>query len=317
MAVERQPYVVSADVQPLMERWGKQTGYQVPSADYFEGMNNDLASALDQYFPGQVEIVGYDELKSGLDRLAAQTFLKNPHRFRVDALRPLPIISWDRVYVDKETPNVAGHLDITRGVSEKLNNLGLLPRPGFPSVSDQLDRFKSDTDQPYIMMDDVIFTASGMHDIIEELINRGSSIVGIIAGIGITSIGLEELRKLIDVQCVREYSEVIDEVCQRDFVAGVPMSGRTVFHADGEVSSAPYFLPFGKPREWASIPEANEREFSGFCIDTSIDLFKRIETISQSTVPTSAIDRLPRFTRHNNSFASALEEVKKEVFSSV
>ena len=247
-------------------------------------------------------------LKDGINRLASQR--EHSGYFRHDL--PIPIISLDRAYVDHATPNILGHLDITRGVDDGLNDVGLLPRPGARDVKDQLDHFRSDYDFPVILLDDVIFTAGGMHWLIEELARRNRSVVKIIAGIGIRSEGFQALRNLVDVECVKEYVGVVDEVCQRDFVAGVPMSGRTVYHASGETSSAPYFKPFGNAEQWASIPKDKVDEFSDFCMDTSIEIFRKVGDESGRNVPTSVIDRLPQGIRPSESFPISLQELKRE-----
>jgi hypothetical protein len=307
MPVEARPYVVSSDVRGLMGKWGVETGYQVPSDDFFQGVTNNLHAVLEGYFPGGIEIIDEARLKNGINRLAAQ----REHLGYVRHDLPIPIISLDRAYVDHTTPNILGHLDITRGVDDGLNDIGLMPRPDARDVKSQLDHFRSDYDFPVILLDDVIFTAGGMHWLIEELAKRNRTVVKIIAGIGIRSEGFQALRNLVDVECVREYDGVVDEVCQRDFIAGVPMSGRTVYHSSGEISSAPYFKPFGDAEKWASIPGDKIDEFSDFCMDTSIEVFRRVEHESGRSVSTSSISRLPTGTRQGESFPTSLGEFKK------
>lgn len=308
MATEIKPYIVSSDVRGLMAQWGRDTGYQLPSEDFFHGITGDLRGVLEGYFPTAVEIVDEEELRHGLNDFATQRNL-NPHQ-------RLQIISLDRAYVDRTTPNILGYLDITRGVDDGLASAGLKPRPNSDSIDAQLNRFASEHNFPVIVLDDVIFSGDGIHWLINQLAERRRPVVKVIAGIGIRTLngesaGITQLRQLgIQVECVREYETVVDEVCQRDFVAGVPMSGRSVYSNNGEISSAPYFAPFGDAARWASIPEGRIDEFSVFCMETSIALFRRIEDRSQASVPTSAIDRLPRGLRPNGSFVSALQEIK-------
>lgn len=112
----------------------------------------------------------------------------------------------------------------------------------------------------------------------------------ICAGIGVTK-GLWRLQQLnYEVRCVRQYESVIDEVCERDFYPGVPLSGRTLFGAKNV--GVPYLLPFGKPGEWASMPTNWQVPFSAFCIQQTIRLFKEIERHSQRIVTCSDLGRL-------------------------
>lgn len=53
MSVEAKPYVVSSDVRGLMGRWGRETGYQVPSDDFFHGITSNLQSVLEGIFPAE------------------------------------------------------------------------------------------------------------------------------------------------------------------------------------------------------------------------------------------------------------------------
>ncbi len=309
MATEIKPYIVSSDVRGLMAQWGRNTGYQLPTEDFFHGITGDLRGVLEGYFPTAVEIVDEEELRLGLNDLAAQRNL-NPHQ-------RLQIISLDRAYVDRTTPNILGHLDITRGVDDGLASAGLKPRPGSDSIDAQLDRFSSEHNFPVIILDDVVFSGDGMRWLVNQLAERKRPVVKVITGIGIRTLdgdpaGITNLREIgIQVDCVREYETVVDEVCQRDFVAGAPMSGRSVYSSNGEIRSAPYFAPFGDATRWASIPPEKVREFSRFCMNTSIELFRRVESQSRTSVPTRAIDRLPRGMRENGSFVAALRETQQ------
>lgn len=60
--------------------------------------------------------------------------------------------------------------------------------------------------------------------------------------------------------CLKTYSEIIDEVCERDFYLGLPYSGRSLIGNNN--IGFPYFLPFGKLRDWASIPSEFQNDFS-------------------------------------------------------
>jgi len=114
----------------------------------------------------------------------------------------------------------------------------------------------------------------------------------VVAGVTIGE-GAKRLKKetKAELWTVIYYDEVIDEICERDFYPGVPLSGRTV---KGQLNvGAPYLLPFGKPTHWASIPKEWEKEFSRFCLQQTIKLWEEIEEISGKVVRNCDLDRLP------------------------
>ncbi len=140
------------------------------------------------------------------------------------------------------------------------------------------------------LVDDVIFSGVLIDRLIKVLCGYGITVPLVCAGIGIIE-GIDRITngKKIKIDCAKVYDDVIDEVCERDFYLGVPYSGRSVI--DNENISIPYFLPYGKPGDWASIPIPFEIEFSKFCIGQSISLFEEIEIVSKRKVCCSDIER--------------------------
>jgi hypothetical protein len=93
----------------------------------------------------------------------------------------------------------------------------------------------------------------------------------------------------VDVAAVYSIPEVMDEICQRDFLPGVPRCGRTL--AGNLNIGMPYILPFGNPGKWASIPEIHQEKFSSRCLELAIQLFEGIEKASGRPVLCSDLDR--------------------------
>jgi hypothetical protein len=92
-----------------------------------------------------------------------------------------------------------------------------------------------------------------------------------------------------EVHCVRFYEDVIDEVCERDFYPGVPMSGRLLAGVGNW--GAPYIKPFGNPEKWASIPSEHVADFSWLCLENAVALFETIEQLSGRSVHIEDLDR--------------------------
>ena len=297
------PYVVSADAAGLLERWTGANGYGIPSQAYFDDLSVDLGANLEETTGLDVEIVSEEEMREGMDRLVRSS--------------PYPVISLDRAYFDNGNPVISGYIDVTRAVKENMDGQGnmafvsagaLMPRPGFPTLKEQLEAFRSSEPSPITLVDDVIFSGEGAVDLVKQLESVGRPVAKIIAGIGIRE-GIAKLEDLgIEVECVRTYTDVADEVCQRDFLAGVPMSGRTVLGENGNSWSAPYFLPYGDPEGWASIPAERCRVFSRYCLQQSVDLWAEIEAVSGRQVAAAAIPRALRGANDQGSVTILLRQ---------
>src|SRR5690606_17850713 len=75
----------------------------------------------------------------------------------------------------------------------------------------------------------------------------------------------------IEMQSMKFFEVVDDEICERDF-AIVPGSGRKLITKS---SSSLYFDPeFGRPTSWASIPEVHAADFFASSIDRNSRLLR-------------------------------------------
>ena len=277
MGKEKSPYVISSDVHGLLEHWAPSRNLKLPENGVLTSTSEELRQTLHSYFNGSVEVINEEITKSGLTELAAQS--------------SLPIISLDRAYVDENTPHVIGYIDATRAVDESFQDIGLKGRPGYALLEDQIDQFRTDTVQPVVLLDDVIFGGGGVIELADRLKQANRPVEAVFAGIGIKK-GVDLIKESgINVVSVFEYDDVVDEVCERDFRAGIPMSGRSVFASDGEIYSAPYFKPFGDAAKWASIPKEHEKDFSAVCLDHSITIWEQMEQASDRKILTDEVPR--------------------------
>lgn len=272
------PYVVSEDLAGLVGEWAILTDRRPPSAQYFNDISTELRSTLQGVTGVPVEIIDETELRAGL------------FRFVEDSL--LPVISLDRAYILPGHANTLGHIEMTRAVGPGpgFEDIGMRPRPGFPSEETQIEQFRSVNVEPVVLVDDVIFTGEGTLGTARKLQAIGRPVSKVIAGIAVRE-GITLLENAgIEVEQVRCYEDVVDEVCARDFFAGTPMSGRTVISGDRHWS-APYFEPFGKSAKWASIPADKSESFARFCLNVSLDLWHEVGRFSGEKVLTAQIPR--------------------------
>lgn len=256
------PYVVSEDIQVLLREWAGNRGFVLPEEGFFHSLRDELGARMRGMFQG-CDLVSEYELTDGIARLV-----------RGSGLSPL---SLDRAYYRSQSS-----LDITRLVDLDGNDKGLVGRPETPSLINQFVALKERRVYEVVLVDDVVFSGDVADRVIKLLAKIGIQVPIVVAGIGIRE-GVERLTDLgKEVHCVRTYGEVIDEVCERDFFPGVPLSGRLL--SKRKNMGIPYILPFGNPHRWASIPIEHEKPFSRFCIEQTVLLFKEIEKTSAKEV---------------------------------
>lgn len=278
----REPYVISEDIHILLAEWATERGFVVPSGKFFGQLRNEMEKYLSEVFGAEnVDMVSARELRSGMEKLIQQT--------------GLPAVSMDRVYI-RTNPEI----QVSRIVDGTLDNCGIAPRFGTLSISDQLLAVKGRFNE-VVLTDDVIFSGKVITKILLSLRAIGVRVPVVVAGITIGE-GSRRLKEKTEAKIltVRYYEEVIDEICERDFYPGVPLSGRFIAGTNIEIG-APYLQPFGKPNKWASIPEDEIQGFSLFCVQQTIRLWEEIEKLSGRTVKCSDLERIPIGLPHDNS----------------
>lgn len=290
------PYVISGDAKGLVNKWGSENGFLTPDETYFGDMSQQICEAVTDATGARVEFVDFHELQDGIHSILDTT--------------DVPVISQDRAYIDNSHKRISGFIDITRAVDVDLQDIGIHPRPGYSSKLEQLRNMSSKlpVGQPVAVCDDVIFSGDGMVELVEDLNRLNHPVVKIIAGIGIRE-GIEKLEDAgIEVSCVRTYEDVVDEVCERDFIVGIPMSGRTVIDTQGGHYSAPYLLPHGDPEQWASIDGSHLDAFSRTCINLSKDLYEKIEELSGRRILSASLGRIILGARQDQPIVEVLQE---------
>ncbi|OHA17436.1 MAG: hypothetical protein A3G52_02200 [Candidatus Taylorbacteria bacterium RIFCSPLOWO2_12_FULL_43_20] len=249
------PYVVSADIYLLMKGWAIQNDFVLPSREFFCRLRKEFSNYMSGIF-SNFELVSEDEISYGLAKLVAES--------------GLPAISLDRVYCKSEL-----NLEIARLVDKNGKDCGLGHRAGTPPIVQQIKRLQMSGLREVVVVDDVVFSGALLERIVDLLSRIHIRVPLICAGVGIAE-GINRINGTKrEIRCACTYEEVIDEVCERDFYAGVPLSGRLLVGDDN--IGVPYLLPFGKPESWASIPSEYATDFSRFCLHQTKTLFDEVE----------------------------------------
>ncbi|MDD4761823.1 MAG: hypothetical protein PHZ25_02280 [Candidatus Pacebacteria bacterium] len=271
-------YIISEDVNLLAERELERLGSKGKIAPvFFEGLRKRLKKKLGKIFGEEkIEFIPAKEIRNGMENLIKEAAKKERQ----------PVFL-DRVYF----PKAELHLDITRSVDESLQEKEETERFFCLPIKNQIKNL-SDKMKEIILADDVIFSGKGAVKVINLCREQGIEVKTFIAGISIGE-GKERIEKEgVLTQSVLYFEKVIDEICERDFFAGMPMSGRNVLHQKRN-TGAPYFLPFGNPNKWASIPKEAEEDFSRFCLKQSVEIWEEIGRIREKPVKCGEIERLP------------------------
>lgn len=287
------PYVVSEDIDVLLERWAKRHSFQLPPASFFKRLRKQMVCVFTKMFTNVEFIPSRD--------------LVNPSS--PDDVRGLPFVTLDRVYAD--TPY---RIELSRTVGSDLSDGPVGTRGGAPDLQTQLATLKGalNGQTDIVIYDDVVFSGHFLSEACRTIEGAGLRIRKVLCGIGIDE-GVERVTQGgWSIECLKTYAEVVDQVCERDFYPGVDCSGRTL--ASNPTFGLPYLRPFGDPVKWASIPAECAADFSRFCITQSIDLFREIGRVSGRAVPCSVIDRkLANMGSNGASFVDYLADTQKHI----
>lgn len=301
-------YVVSQDIQLLLAPWAEARGFTLPSDRFFVLLRQNMQQKLEEIFPDlSVVSISEAEIKGSLEKMIAST-------------GDNPLVNMDKVYYESGVS-----LEVTRLVDKKGTDLGLGSRNTKP-IGDQIGAIEKIVEgKPVRLVDDVIFNGGTIIKVVKLLNAQGIHVSHIIAGIMMnegdtpghiarecrpTNGGLE-----IEILCGQVFMNFKDEICERDFYAGVPQSGKLIGDAASMVATQPeegrpYFNPFGDPKKGASIEGKHaQREWSIFCLEQSILLWKAIEESSGKQVLSSDLTRLPQgIPRNHHRFVPHLVE---------
>ena len=248
----------------------KEKGIIIPSKNEIGFLRENFKKDVNKIFKGQVVIIEEEEMEN----------------YMYEALNStdnIAIVSLDGIYLDEDS-NIGQdiyHIDCTR-----INNSKeLVPRKENTQipVNKQIEiisqKLKEKNQTKVVLFDDVVFSGNVLKNIINQFRQNNVNVQGIRA-----CISTEEAYKFFNdnidtgLKCgCLLGTDVIDQICERDFYLGIAQSGISVVDEKGIIYKAPYFKPFGNPVLRASIPKKYETIFSNGCLLRSLYLWKKIE----------------------------------------
>ena len=284
-------YVVSEDLELVLKQLITINGFSLPSQQTIADLRSGLKWQLQKIFGSStVEMITATCMRDSMQEAMAQ-------------LDVIPV-SLDRLYMTCDH-----HIDMTRSIDSDLNDCGETERCNSVSLSEQIQTLVAYGIRDIALVDDVVFSGNGILRLIKLCAAYGITVRSVIAGIVIGEGEKKITARGVTVRTRYRYPTVIDEICERDFYAGLPLSGRNVV-AQSHNTGAPYFFPFGKPCEWASIPPEHADMFSQFCRRQNVTLWRAIEEVSHTIIKCGTLPRLPFGSPCNGDpFVSYLESL--------
>lgn len=276
------PYVVTYDLWLVIQKL-KNNGYAIPSREYVSSMSVEIGNTLRNIFP-VTDIIPAEQIQGFLVK---QSEITKYSKITLTGLM---------------TDNVDAKLEFSRSVGLKYQgqgynfvDLGIHPRnPQSLSLKDQFEHaVQSSPSKGVTLFDDVVFTGGTINDVSKKL-NRFDIVVNEV----VTSVVLSRAKYLLEQEGVkvianRIYDDVMDEVCARDFIVGMPDGGRNVIISNNKHFSATYINPVGLCNKWASIPDEHASKFSKSMLEISRDFWNEMNELNNRVFVSSDLEKPP------------------------
>jgi len=195
------------------------------------------------------------------------------------------------------TPRRGYTLELNRIVDIDGNIIGIGPRPGFPSIDDQLTNIAHiATGQPIVIVEDGSFTGNTLLYTIDAFRAKGLDVAAIVVGF----IFQDARRKLEnsfngELIVVEEMTDYLDWMPDHDFFPFTPNCGRvfgTKFGDDflpfythnGASYAIPYLTTFCNMATWSGIPSDKANAFSLWCAQTTLEIYRAIDVLNGESV---------------------------------
>jgi len=194
-------YVITEDLKFLMQRWAVQLDFIMPKRQFFLDIQARLLEYLGTIF-SDIIFIPADELGKKLKK-------------KIDQVEGTTIVSIDQIYNSTQY-----HLESNRIADiDTMEIIGEAQRPGYSSLDVQISQLPGD--RPLTIVDDGCFSGETLQRIYGLIQNKGLTVQNIIVGVLIDRANNCLVKAYSDVilEAVYEYDEVIDWVCERDFLS--------------------------------------------------------------------------------------------------
>jgi hypothetical protein len=275
-------------------------GIKAPSEEsgFIAGIQSELITALEEAFTGIANVVTIKMSDLAKDVLA--------HAYMSTATSDSLIVSTCHEFAE---PVKGVTLEINRLIDHNGNTIGIGPRPGCPSLDDQLMLIKAHANgKPIVIVEDGIFTGSTARYVFELLNSAGITVSDIIVGFKfdnssetvdyITSLG-------VNVEWLKEFDNLLDWIPDHDFLPMAPNNGLVIgsktfgfpepyYSRGGACYSVPYVFPFAPVDRWASIPTGAEVSLARKCLALSTRLYSTLDRYNNGKISIGEVIKAPQ-----------------------
>jgi hypothetical protein len=190
---------------------------------------------------------------------------------------------------DQSCGNEGLVLNINRLFDAQGEMIGYGARFGFDYLDIQFETLvRKIANRSVVLIEHGSFTGGTLRFILKKLTDRGVKVNTIVVGFCGTK-AERTIKEIFDGEFVIVHpdEQLIEWIPDHDLIPFTPNCGRVfgekvphsfapVVTSDGMSCAYPYILPFGRTEEWASLPKDSALKLSLFCLETAIEIFKKI-----------------------------------------
>ena len=267
-------YVLTCDLGSKMKTL-EQVGFKVPSPgdSFYKEFDAELARKIELMLPDvEVRVIDMDALAGEILSRAAQFSGTNVASY------------CSGICVGSEQT-----LQINRLVDDNGKAIGLGPRPGFETIGiNSLDKAL-----PLVLVDDGVFSGETLLAIVRQIQTVGIAVEALVVGLCFPG-AKAKIRQGFqgEIVSILDIPNPLDWMPNHDFFIFSPNCGRVrgtngsghpvpipVIN-NGATFSVPYLSPFidsATFEGWTSLPASGAKDFSLFCVQQTLDFFRRLE----------------------------------------
>jgi len=276
-------YILTHDLGKRIESF-RDLGLNTPNHDdqFYSDFKEGLEKRIRKIYPD-------DEIKSlYMNDLTQRIWNESIHK--KSSIKNAVIVSTSH---DIATPRRGHTLEINRVYDHNGKQFGFGSRPGNPCLDEQIISLaKLVGNSPVVLAEDGVFSGNTILYILDKFKKKNISVSTIVLGFSSRD-GIDTVKKVFDGEIItlEGIPHLIDWMPDHDFIPFAPNCGRVlgisfgnealpVYTYDGVAFAFPYIRPFGDLNKWGSIPEDQVNEFSHYCMQQALELFKKIEDLN-------------------------------------
>ena len=283
-------YVVTHDLGMRIQNL-RSLGLETPEADhlFFGSFQDELKAKISKILP-DVKVVSYD-MKSLGEKIWAEAVKHQA------SLKDCVVLS---TCAELASPRRGHLIEVNRIVNHDGDVIGLGPRPGNPSLNDQIAGIaRAVQGKQVVLIEDGAFSGQTLEYVIGRLLSHRINVSAVVVGICFPS-AIKKISSTFrgNFVVIEESTKPFEWMPDHDFIPFAPNCGRVFggnfgnevlphYSHDGLSYCFPYVRPFGNPAKWASIPTDHVGEFSLFCVRKALELFELLEEMNDREITIS------------------------------